>query len=66
MTLPYFDDVVCAVCGNKSVTDGLMSTNTIGPPDLDMRPAEMQRSTMGYWVDNCEKCAINLHEIAAP
>jgi hypothetical protein len=32
------------------------STNTMGSPDLDTRPAEMQRSTMGYWVQQCPHC----------
>ena len=56
MTLPYFDDVICAVCGTESGVSGLMSTNTFGPSDLDTRPSEMKRSTMGYWVQNCGKC----------
>jgi len=56
MTLPYFDNVVCSVCGTETHVSGLMSTNAFGSPDLDMRPPEMQRSTMEYWVQKCGKC----------
>ncbi len=56
MTLPYYDDVICAVCGTKNSISGLMSTNAMGPSDLDTRPPEMERSTMEYWVQCCGKC----------
>jgi hypothetical protein len=46
----------CAVCGRKSTHSKLSSTNTMGPPDLDLRPAEMKRSTMEMWVQKCPHC----------
>jgi hypothetical protein len=33
-----------------------MSTNAFGSPDLDLRPPEMQRSTMNCWVQSCPSC----------
>jgi hypothetical protein len=32
------------------------STNSFGAMDLDTRPPQMQRSTMSYWVHECEEC----------
>ena len=34
----------------------LGSTSTFGSPDLDLRPAEMQRSTMEVWLQVCPHC----------
>jgi len=53
-----FDElpVTCAVCGTTSVHPILMSTNSFGSPDLDLRPAEMQRSTVWMWVQRCPQC----------
>jgi hypothetical protein len=34
----------------------LASTNTRGSPDLDLRPSEMQRSTMHVWLQECPRC----------
>lgn len=49
-------DKVCAICGEHSIQIEVMSTNTMGSPDLDLRPAEMQRSTIVYWVEECPHC----------
>lgn len=47
----------CAVCGATKEYMCLASTNTFGGgPDLDLRPAEMQRSTMHSWIHECPKC----------
>ena len=47
----------CAVCGMESEQYVLFSTNTFGGgPDLDLRPPEMMRSTMCYWVQECPHC----------
>lgn len=56
MTTFYEAEMKCAVCGKRSKHPQLGSTNTMGWPDLDTRPAEMQRSTMGYWVVECPGC----------
>jgi|GEM_PF-918295 len=48
--------VVCAVCGKTSVQTELGSCSVFGEPDLDFRPAEMLRSTMEAWVQECPHC----------
>ena len=56
MTMIMDREVKCGVCGNTSNQPVLLSTNTDGWPDLDLRPAEMQRSTMNTWVHECPHC----------
>lgn len=46
----------CALCGAKDKYRVLMSTNTMGSRDLDMRPPEMMRSTISFWVEKCSSC----------
>ncbi len=46
----------CAVCGAEEMFYMLTSTNQFGSPDLDLRPAEMARSTMDQWVQECPSC----------
>ena len=46
----------CGLCGHKFISQAIMSTNTFGSPDLDLRPPEMQRSTMRMWIAQCPKC----------
>lgn len=48
--------VKCAVCEAESRQTVVTSTNTFGAPDLDLRPPEMQRSTMRHWVQECPSC----------
>lgn len=56
MTVPGFFDIKCAVCGAISEQNVLISTNTMGPPDLDFRPALMARSTLSLQIQCCPKC----------
>lgn len=56
MTTLFHETEICAVCGRSHTIHGLSSTNTMGPCDLDSRPAEMKRSTMDYWVQECPDC----------
>jgi hypothetical protein len=46
----------CAVCGAKDKYTVLMSSNSMGSKDLDMRPPEMMRSTISLWVEKCSAC----------
>ncbi len=46
----------CAVCGAWNTYVDVLSTNTFGSPDLDLRPAEMARGTMPSWIQACPKC----------
>jgi len=48
--------VKCGVCGKKNKFPVIGSTNTIGLPDLDTRPAEMMRSTIVAWAQRCPEC----------
>lgn len=56
MTTTRNFDRKCAVCAETSSQTVLMSTNTSGYPDLDLRPSEMQRSTMFAWIQECPHC----------
>ena len=56
MTIIRDFDRKCAACGKTSPQPALMSTNTWGYPDLDLRPAPMQRDTMSTWLDECPYC----------
>ncbi len=57
-------EVACAVCSAKSEQTVIGSTNTMGAPDLDLRPAEMQRSTMEFWVQECPHCGYCAGDLA--
>ena len=50
------EKVKCSVCGAKSLQTVINSTNSMGRPDFDLRPPEMKRSTMPYWIQRCPKC----------
>lgn len=47
---------VCCLCGTKNECSVLGSTNTMGSPDLDLRPAPMERDTMHSWFQECDSC----------
>ena len=65
MTL-YPEEITCAVCGAKNTFQLLGSFSTFGAPDLDLRPAEMQRRTMPYWVQKCPSCGYVASQISKP
>lgn len=46
----------CYCCGKSSEHTVLLSTNSHGSPDLDQRPAEMKRSTIDSWLQECPYC----------
>jgi hypothetical protein len=65
MTTLFRETKTCFVCGNKSEHTCIGSTNTFGgSPDLDLRPPEMQRSTMPHWVQRCPTCGYCAASIA--
>ena len=66
MTRPVRTKRTCAVCGTVNDYIELASTNTMGGPDLDFRPAEMMRSTMGLWIQTCRKCGYVSTKIDEP
>jgi hypothetical protein len=58
------EEKACAVCGKTSTQTVVNSTNRFGYPDLDLRPPEMMRSTMPYWVQTCPHCGYCSADIA--
>lgn len=56
MTVPITVKKKCFMCQQESTQVELMSTNAFGSADLDLRPPEMQRSTMTWWVQECPHC----------
>ncbi len=56
MSRPIARHVGCALCGHVNITTDYMSSLTLGPSDLDLRPALMARQTTMGWVEDCEAC----------
>ncbi len=54
----------CAVCGATSEHEALASTNTIGPPDLDLRPAPMARWALAEQIQRCPECGYCAQDLA--
>lgn len=63
MTLMRDIEIECSVCHKSSPQPVLMSTNSFGAPDLDLRPPEMQRSTMNTWMLECPHCGYAAPEL---
>ena len=66
MTTFLRKEITCAVCGYTFEGRILTSTNTMGPPDLDLRPAEMARSTLSMEITVCPCCHYVAYDIAEP
>jgi hypothetical protein len=47
---------ICCLCGTENECSVIGSTDTIGSPDLDLRPAPMERDTMHSWFQQCNSC----------
>jgi hypothetical protein len=56
MTTIVQEEVNCGLCGCRQIITEIRSTNSFGAMDLDTRPPEMRRSTMAYWVHECDEC----------
>lgn len=59
-------EIKCAVCGSVHQYRVLASTNAFGSPDLDLRPPEMQRSTMNVWIQECPDCGYISEDVSDP
>lgn len=55
----------CVICNKSSEQMQIGSTNSFGPCDLDLRPPEMQRSTMRHWIEVCPHCGYVASNISA-
>lgn len=53
MTRLSNEEIKCPVCGEEITITHVMSTNTRGYSDLDLRPSEMQRSVMYQIIKMC-------------
>lgn len=56
MTTLAKEAVTCGACGRVSSHTIIHSSNTLGTPDLDLRPAPMLRDTIAHWVQECPSC----------
>jgi hypothetical protein len=63
VTTIFEEDVTCAVCGNEQKVTELGSTSSFGSMDLDTRPPELQRSTIGMWLHECKGCGFVSSEL---
>ena len=66
MTTILTIEVTCGNCAAKSQQAEMGSTNTMGAPDLDLRPAPMKRQTMALWLEECPNCKLVCPQIAKP
>jgi hypothetical protein len=64
MTMLYPVQVSCGMCEHPSKAVVIAKTNTVGAPDLDTRPPQMQRSTIIHWVHRCPACHYCAPDIA--
>lgn len=56
MTKLYTESLVCFVCEHEDHYSSLASTSAFGSADLDMRPAEPERSSIQYLMQRCAEC----------
>ena len=66
MTTYNSEQVTCSICGATGEQKVLASTNSLGPPDLDLRPPEMERSTMSCWLQECSSCGFVSSDLSEP
>ena len=66
MTTLDSSETTCAICAKTSEHTAIASTNSFGSPDLDLRPPEMKRSTMAYWLQECPGCGYSAGSIDDP
>ena len=51
-----FQNITCPLCKEPHIANVMMSSNQLGSPDPDLRPAPMIRYTMDTWVVTCPHC----------
>ena len=66
MSVPSIVEEICFICKKPSEQTILLSTNQFGSSDLDLRPPEMRRSTMIWWVQECPHCGYVNSNISNP
>ena len=66
MTTMYTQEKTCAVCARPAEVIVVGSSNEFGSKDLDLRPAEMLRSTYAHWTEHCSNCGYCASDISEP
>ena len=56
MTTFFYKEKTCAICGMTGEYPILASTHDFDGPDLDSRPGNDHRNTMGTWLQGCRNC----------
>ena len=56
MTTMDEHEVTCGVCQKQTFVRMITSTNSMGSPDLDTRPAPMRRYNLGAEISRCPYC----------
>ncbi|KAL9653072.1 hypothetical protein ABK040_006291 [Willaertia magna] len=56
--------VTCVMCKKTSSQKVLLSTNSMGASDLDLRPPPMKRNTMETWLQRCPHCGFVSYELS--
>ena len=64
MSTLYDRPVRCAICGRETDCTEIGTTNAFGSPDLDLRPPEMQRSTLPFWIQKCSFCGYTATDLS--
>ena len=64
MSMIIRENKTCVICGKEGRYPAVASTNEFGACDLDLRPAEMRRSTMPAWVEECDSCGYVSHDVS--
>lgn len=60
------EECICAVCGTAKKYKALTSTILFGSPDLDLRPPDQRRRTMGTWIQECPACGYISSKVSDP
>ena len=66
MTTVFKKTEKCSVCGEDSQQSVVGSASSFGSMDLDMRPSEMLRSAMRYWIKECPHCGYTANSLVKP
>ncbi|MEI7940721.1 MAG: hypothetical protein WCK27_28935 [Verrucomicrobiota bacterium] len=66
MTTLYQDEIRCSQCRKLSEHEVIESAGSFGSSDLDIRPAEMMRSTLPQQVQCCPHCGYCMPSVSAP
>ncbi|MBQ7906733.1 MAG: hypothetical protein IJ309_02025 [Clostridia bacterium] len=56
--------IKCAACGKESHQNVILSTSTLGKPDLDLRPQGMARSLLTKELQVCPHCSYSYYDIS--